>query len=67
MAVFVVTIVLLVRCNSSCCKTKIGTAMRAVSFNPVAASLVGINNDIVISFTFGLGSALAAAGGFCIR
>jgi len=44
-------------------KTKMGTAMRAVSFNPVAASLVGINNDRVISFTFGLGSALAAAGG----
>ncbi len=43
--------------------TKIGTAMRAVSFNPTAASLVGINNDVVISFTFGLGSALAAAGG----
>jgi branched-chain amino acid transport system permease protein len=37
--------------------------MRAVSFNPYAASLVGINNDVVISFTFGLGSALAAAGG----
>ncbi len=44
-------------------KTKMGTAMRAVSFNHVAASLVGINNDRVISFTFGLGSALAAAGG----
>ena len=28
-----------------------------------AAQLVGINIDIVISFTFGLGSALAAAGG----
>jgi branched-chain amino acid transport system permease protein len=40
-----------------------GTAMRAVSFNHVASSLVGINNDRVISFTFGLGSALAAAGG----
>jgi branched-chain amino acid transport system permease protein len=44
-------------------RTKIGTAMRALSFNPVAASLVGINNDIVIAFTFGLGSALAGAGG----
>ena len=37
--------------------------MRAVSFNPQAASLVGINNDRIISFTFALGSALAAAGG----
>jgi branched-chain amino acid transport system permease protein len=44
-------------------KTKIGTAMRAVSLNPRAAQLVGVNNDVVISFTFGLGSALAAAGG----
>ncbi len=44
-------------------RTKIGTAMRAVALNPKAAQLVGVNNDIVISFTFGLGSALAAAGG----
>jgi branched-chain amino acid transport system permease protein len=44
-------------------RTRIGTAMRAVSLNPTAASLVGINNDVVISFTFALGSALAAAGG----
>ena len=44
-------------------RTRIGTAMRALSLNATAAQLVGINNDIVISFTFGLGSALAAAGG----
>jgi branched-chain amino acid transport system permease protein len=62
-AVFIVAIVLLVALQFIVLRTKIGTAMRAVSFNPVAASLVGINNDIVISFTFGLGSALAAAGG----
>jgi branched-chain amino acid transport system permease protein len=62
-AVFVVTVVLLVLLRTIVLKTRIGTAMRAVSFNPVAAALVGINNDIVISFTFGLGSALAAAGG----
>ncbi len=44
-------------------KTKIGTAMRAVSYNQQAASLMGININTVISFTFILGSSLAAAGG----
>jgi branched-chain amino acid transport system permease protein len=44
-------------------KTKIGAAMRALSFNPEAAALMGINTDVVISFTFALGSALAAAAG----
>ncbi len=44
-------------------KTKIGTAMRAVSFNMQAASLMGINVNRVVSFTFGLGSALAAIAG----
>ena len=44
-------------------RTRIGTAMRALSFNATAASLVGINNDAVISFPFALGSALAGAGG----
>lgn len=63
MAVFAVTIVLLIGLHFIVMKTRMGTAMRALSFNPVAASLVGINNDIVISFTFGLGSALAGAGG----
>jgi branched-chain amino acid transport system permease protein len=44
-------------------RTRIGTAMRAVSFNATAAALVGVNQDRVISFTFALGSALAGAGG----
>lgn len=44
-------------------RTKMGTAMRAVSFNQQAASLMGINNNRIISFTFGLGSALAAIAG----
>lgn len=61
--VFVLTIVLLVGLRFIVMNTKIGTAMRALSFNPQAAALVGINNNVVISFTFGLGSALAAAGG----
>ena len=44
-------------------KTRMGMAMRAVSLNPKAAQLVGVNINTVISFTFALGSALAAAGG----
>lgn len=45
-------------------RTKLGTAMRAVSFNADSASLMGIPVDRVVSFTFVLGSALAAAAGF---
>ena len=37
--------------------------MRAVSNNATAAALMGVNIDTVISFTFGLGSALAGAAG----
>lgn len=50
-------------------RTRIGTAMRAVSFNPQAAALVGVNINRVISFTFGLGSALAGVAGvlFALR
>ncbi|MCC6866332.1 MAG: branched-chain amino acid ABC transporter permease [Ignavibacteria bacterium] len=44
-------------------KTKIGTAMRAVSYNPTAASLMGVNINAVISFTFIIGSSLAGAAG----
>jgi branched-chain amino acid transport system permease protein len=43
--------------------TRIGTAMRALSFDPTAASLMGININRVVSFTFIIGSSLAAAAG----
>jgi branched-chain amino acid transport system permease protein len=58
-----VTLLLLASLRFIVQKTKIGMAMRALAFNPEAASLMGINTDVVISFTFGLGSALAAAAG----
>jgi branched-chain amino acid transport system permease protein len=45
-------------------RTKLGTAMRAVSFDIDTASLMGVPVDRIISFTFVLGSALAAAAGF---
>ncbi|MFV0446776.1 MAG: branched-chain amino acid ABC transporter permease [Planctomycetaceae bacterium] len=43
--------------------TRFGLAMRAVSFHPRHAGLMGINVDRVISFTFVVGSMLAAAAG----
>ena len=61
--VILVAVLLMIGLELIVHRTKIGTAMRAVSLNPKAAQLVGINIDVVISFTFGLGSALAGAGG----
>ncbi len=58
-----VTAVLLAALTFIVKKTRIGMAMRAVSHNSAAASLMGISNNFIICFTFGLGSALAGAGG----
>jgi branched-chain amino acid transport system permease protein len=44
--------------------SKTGRAMRAVSFDTRVASLMGVNTNRVISFTFVVGTMLAAAGGF---
>ena len=43
-------------------KTRMGRAMRAVSVDFNASSLMGINLNTVITFTFILGSVLAGAG-----
>ena len=61
--VLVMTFLLLLALRFIVLKTRIGMAMRALAFNPEAAALMGINTDVVISFTFGLGSALAGAAG----
>jgi len=44
-------------------RTRLGRAMRAVSYDHVTAGLMGVNVDLVISLTFGLGAALAGVGG----
>ncbi|MNJ99919.1 High-affinity branched-chain amino acid transport system permease protein LivH [compost metagenome] len=43
-------------------KTKVGSAMRAVSSNAAVASILGVNTDRIITFTFVVGSALAGVG-----
>src|SRR5213082_1923399 len=63
LAAFIVTISLLVALTFIVKRTRLGMAMRALSNNATAAALMGVNIDTVVSFTFGLGSALAGAGG----
>lgn len=61
--ILLVTIILMVVLQFVVHKTKIGKAMRAVSYDMEAARLMGINVDNTISATFAIGSALAAAAG----
>lgn len=44
--------------------TRLGLAMRAVSFSTRTSSLMGINVNLVVSATFVIGTMLAAAAGF---
>ena len=46
-------------------RTKMGTAMRAVSEDADAAALMGIDVDKVVVFTFALGGAMAGVAGVC--
>lgn len=64
--IFIITVILMVLLTYIVQKTKMGKVMRAVSFDTETAKLMGINADRVISFTFGIGSALAAAGGVLV-
>lgn len=64
--VLVVTGLLLLFLNFIVRRTRTGLAMRALSFNPVAAQLAGVNLNRTVAITFGIGSALAGAAGILI-
>lgn len=64
-----VTLVLLVMVILIVHRTRVGMAMRALSRDIETVSLMGIDENRVISFTFALGSVLAAFGGvmWCMK
>ncbi|WP_324786913.1 branched-chain amino acid ABC transporter permease [Streptomyces sp. H51] len=63
LAMMVIAVVLMVALDTLVRKTRSGRAMRAISQDPKACLLMGVNVDRVISRTFFLGSALAGAAG----
>lgn len=60
----VTTAILAITLTQFIYRSRIGTAMRAVSENIVAAQLMGISINRVVMVAFGLGSALACLAGF---
>ena len=64
--VFFISVTLMAVLQYIIFRTRLGRAMRAVSFNHDLASLMGIPTNRVISYTFMLGSALAGAAGVLV-
>ena len=62
-AIFVCALALMYAVHFLLSRTKIGKAMRAMSDSPELARLTGINTERVISTTWAVGAALAAAAG----
>ncbi|MGZ3743183.1 MAG: branched-chain amino acid ABC transporter permease [Pseudobdellovibrionaceae bacterium] len=61
-----VSLVAMVLLNFIVQKTKLGRAMRAVSTNAPVAAMLGVNTNRIISFTFIVGSSLAAIGSILV-
>ncbi len=61
--VIVTTVLVFILLETIVRKTKLGMAMRAISYDSVAVLLMGIPLDVVIVFTFILGSSMAALAG----
>ena len=64
--IIVVSLLLMLLLRLIVMRTRVGKAMRAVSHNHTAAALMGISVDRIITFTFVIGSMLAAAAGVLV-
>ncbi|AGW12967.1 branched-chain amino acid ABC transporter permease [Megalodesulfovibrio gigas] len=60
------TVTLLLTLNFVVFKTKLGKAMRATSMDKTMSALTGIDANRIISVTFAIGAALAAAAGILV-
>jgi branched-chain amino acid transport system permease protein len=66
LTILAATILIMIGLHFLITKTRIGTAMRACAQDKVTASLMGINVNRIISFTFAVGSGLGAVAGIIV-
>tara|TARA_B100000530_G_scaffold285583_1_gene200227 strand:+ start:869 stop:1759 length:891 start_codon:yes stop_codon:yes gene_type:complete len=66
LSIIVLAVFLMAGLNRLIYLTRIGKAMRACAQDKMAASLMGINTNIVITITFALGSGLGAIAGIMV-
>jgi branched-chain amino acid transport system permease protein len=64
--IFIISVAMMTGLTLLVKRTKIGTAMRAVSQDRLMAQLCGVNVDMVIAVTFALGSGLAGIAGVLV-
>jgi branched-chain amino acid transport system permease protein len=64
--IFVITVIVVILLHFFFSRTRVGKAMRATSFNPKAAALMGVNVNRMILFSFALSGALGAVAGIII-
>ena len=65
-AIILISLVLMAALTWIVKGTRMGKAMRATSQDREAAEMMGIETNLTISFTFVIGSGLAAIGGFLV-
>jgi branched-chain amino acid transport system permease protein len=61
-----ITLIVVILLHVFFTRTRIGKAMRATSFNPTAAALMGVNVNRMIFLSFALSGALGAVAGIII-
>jgi len=64
--IFVITVIVVALLQFFFNRTRVGKAMRAASFNPRAAALMGVNVNRMILLSFALSGALGAVAGIII-
>lgn len=64
--IFIIALIIIMGTHLFITKTKIGRGLRATFQDKSAAEAVGVNIEKIYGVTFGVGAALAAAGGFLL-